>query len=499
MTFYTVIGIVLIIAFMVLIFLAFHASLHRKIRGRFIASIYILAFLYICAQGLFYAHALPDSSPDEMAHISYIYHVRTTHEIIPHFENMHLFSSQPMKWSVDNYEYNSTLINYLCHPSIYYHIMQLAGGFEEVEPGVVVSIDMFRLRYFSMGIAAIGIALMLYIGWSRIDRSKPWLHLIYATTVTCIPILCLEMCGVSNDAFALITSCICAIGLIRFCEGNRTQLTYILIALGITLSFLNKMTTAMLCALMAIIVLVATIVKEKDFRLSLKKEFWITAPLYVLPVIYIVVIYQRYGVLQPTLKVISPTEYFQNSFFYVAEDERPDVGALSYIANYFNNFFISWSGLVTGDLSLRKSSPWTVSTLPMELLWILPVFAFAKEFKRVAGKLTLPIKAGWISAILTFSLQLKKAYGNWVNNGYTGGSQARYYLPMLFVFALAVVFILDGLLKKNGYDPTTSTTTISDVDEYRKKIVYNHLIYFGGLLYALLLFYGNFPFFLLHN
>lgn len=492
------IALALIAIYILLIRASYITGVQREGRKIFVTALYILGIFYIVGQGVYYANALPDSSPDEVAHISYIYHIRQTHELIPHFEDMHLFTSEPLKWSEDYYQYNDGLINYLCHPSLYYHIMRMAGGFTEIEPSVV-QIDKMRLRYFSLIISTLGVLMVLYIGWSRIDKTKPWLHLLYVTASTSVPIMCLEMCGVTNDSLAILTSSICALGLIRFCEDNRNFATYLMISGGITLSFLNKMTAAMLCVVMSLIVLVCTIIKEKDIKRSLKKEFWFTTPLFILPIIYIAVIYHRYGVLQPTLKVISPVAYFEESFFFTPVEERVVATPMAYVSNYLNNFFISWSGLVTDDLSLRKTSPFAVSTLPLELLWIAPVFVFHRQFKNVANKLTLPIAAGWFSVLITFLLQLKKAYGNYITNGYTGGSQARYYLPLIFCMALSIAFIFDGLLSENGFDRNTETTTITDVKSFTRKAIYNQLIYGIGLAYGLLLFYSNFPFFLLHN
>ncbi|SDB53361.1 hypothetical protein SAMN02910298_02721 [Pseudobutyrivibrio sp. YE44] len=496
------IAIILMLLYLALMRFSFVAAIHKRGRKIFIAGLYILGFLYIAGQGIFYATDLPDSSPDEVAHISYIYYVDTTNELIPHFEDMHLFNTAPINGlgeGIDDYYiYNYGMINYLCHPSLYYQIMRAAGGFNDIEQ-YVVEVDKMRLRYFSFGISLLGVAMLLYIGWSRINKSKPWLHLIYITSATCIPIMCLEMCAVTNDSLALLTTSLCALGLIRFCEEKRNFATYLMISGGITFSFLNKMTAAMLCVVMSLIVLVVTIIKEKSFAKSLKKEFWFTTPLFILPIIYIIVIYQRYGVLQPTLKVIAPQGYFEHSFFFVPEEDRPPATLLGYILVYFNNFFLSWAGLVTQDLALRKTSPFAISTLPMELLWIAPAFAFTKKFKKAAGALTLPIIAGWFSILITFLLQLKKAYGNFINNGYTGGSQARYYVPLIFCLALAVVFVFESLIKDNGFDPQTETTTVSSIKDFGIRTILNQSTYLVGLIYSLLLFYGNLPFFLLHN
>ena len=199
-------------------------------------------------------------------------------------------------------------------------------------------------------------------------------------------------------------------------------------------------------------------------------------PLLILPAIYITVIYSRYGTIQPTLANISSTEYYQSSFFYTLPEERKDLTFLQYLGTYLNNFFLSWSGLVTEDTVANKSNPFAASTLPMELLWLLPAFAFFKFGKKVTGSLSLPILAGWAAIIVTSLIQFNNAYGQYIRNGYLGGSQARYYLPLIFAMALSVPLLFEGL----------------------KEYIHDKMIYILSVVYGFMLFYGNFPFFLMH-
>ena len=489
----------LIIAYIILIVCCFFFGTHRRIRKYFIGFIYLITIVYTICIGIYFANAVQGASPDESAHIAYIYYLNETKEIIPQYEDMHIFSDVIMKWSEEpNYEYQTYLINYLCHPPLYYHIMRLAGGFTPTESDVVITIDKMRLRYFSMGIYTIGLILLLYIGWSRINREKPWLHLLYATAATSIPMIGYELCGVTNDALTLITASLCILGLIRFCEGKRNYLTYALIATGITASLLTKLTTAMLCIFMAMIVLIVTIVKEKSIKGSLRLEFFITFPIYFFAIAYYAIIYNRYGTIHPSLELISSAEYFKNTMYYINEADRVRYTLSEYLSYYFDRFFLSWSG-IESTYRFLKTYTYSLTAIPYEILWLMPVLLFLPHAKKIAGTLTLPLIAGWVSLILTFIYQLKSAYGTYLTRGYLGGFASRYYIPFMPIFGLCMIVVFQSLLTDNGFDPLTDTTTIKDnVRSYYIRLLYNQLIYVLTLIFGFLLFYGNLPFFLLH-
>ncbi|SFH94995.1 hypothetical protein SAMN04487830_11418 [Pseudobutyrivibrio sp. OR37] len=489
----------LVILFFIIGLTSFYFGVKKKGRGIFLICLYVFFLIYTAAVGVFYAHYVPDSSPDESAHIAYVYYLRETGEIIPHFENMHIFNNVVMKWSEEpNYEYQTSLVNYLCHPPLYYHIMRLAGGFAPTESDVVMTIHKMQLRYFSMGIALIGIGIMLYIGYSRLPKQRPWLHLIYAVTVTNIPMLAYELCAVTNDALALVTSAICILGLIRFCEGKRNVGTYMLIAAGISASLLTKLTAAMLCIFMALIVLIVSMIKERSLKSLICKEFLFSIPVYAIAAIYYVLVYQRYGTIHPSLELICSKEYFENTIYYVSEAHRVSYSFNEYLSYYFERFFLSWSGIESIH-RFMKTYTYSLTAIPFELLWVLPVLVFAPIVRKKADALSLPILAGWISCVLTFIYQLKSAYGTYITRGYLGGFASRYYLPFIPILALSLALIFVSLLIENGFNADTEEIKVNGtIATFGKRMLYNHLIYLSGLGYAALLFYGNFPFFLLH-
>lgn len=476
------IALILILGFILLACATIFFTYKSKGRRAFIAVLYIIIFFATIGQSLYYHSVLPGQSPDESAHISYIVHLYDSKEIIPKFEDMHLISGM-LKWSEYNsYKYVEELTNYVCHPPLYYQIMRLAGGIQPGAEEAIFLIDKDRLRYFSLGLFAIGLLLLLYIGYSRLDKEKPWLHLFYAVTVTSIPELAYEGCAVTNDTLAIITACITILGLIRFCEKNRNLLTYLLIASGITASLLTKMTTAIMCIFMALLILFISMIKERSIKPSLRKEFYFTIPIYCIALGYFAVLYKNYGTIQPSLQIICSKEYFESTVYYTAPELRESFTFGQYLSFYFKQFFLSWSGCVGNYFDFLKASTTTKTALALEILWAFPAFVFIPAIKKHADKLALPVLSGWVACVLTVLMQIKSAWGTYLTRGYLGGNQSRYYLPFIFAFAMAVVFILSTLYER-----------------FKNNKIASLAISVAAIGYAFIIFYSSFPFFLLHH
>ncbi len=454
-------------------------SLRKKKANRFIFIMYLLVFVYTLWASVYYANNAVGESPDENAHISYVYYVKATGEIIPRFEEMGLFTSYPVFDSDSIYMYRDDMVNYLCHPPLYYQIMRLAGGFINTQDAGFVGIDTMHLRYFSLGIFAIALALILYVGYALLDKSKPWLHFFYAIAATSIPMMTFEACAVTNDNLALLTGVIGVIGLLRYCQNRRDYLTYILIASGITASLLTKMTAAILLILMAGLVLLYTIISQKSIFKALTKEFFITCPIYFIALAYYAIIYSRYGVLQVSLQMICSQEYFESTIYYTAESQRITMTQGQYISYYLRQFFLSWSG-IEASTRYTKLTCLEKASLPSELLWLFPGFVLIPGLYKKSKKLCLPLACGWISCVVTALIQLKSAYGTFLTRGYRGGFQSRYYLPLICIFALGTAYLLQSLSTKKSPAPV------------------KYLSCALALLYAFLLFYANLPFFMLH-
>ena len=496
---------ILIAAFLLMVAATVIVSITGKGKKNFILAIYVIFFFYTIGQSFYYEKVLPGTSPDEIAHISYVVYLHDTNAVIPKFEDMHLISGM-LNWSEEPwYKYIDDLTNYVCHPPLYYQIMRLSCGIEDTANYHLYSIYKTRMRHFSLGIFAIGLILLLYIGYSRISKDKPLLHLFYATAATGIPMLAFEGCAVTNDNLALVTACITILGLIRFSEKKRGYLTYILIAVGITASLLTKMTTALMCIIMAVMILFFCMLKERSIKASLKKEFFVTIPIYCFALAYFGIMYKNYGTIQPSLELICTKEYFESTVYYIDPADRVVFGSFGEFTKfYFSQFFLSWSGIVSTYGTYLKAAATTKTAMVMNVLWLFPVFILVPAVRKQNNALALPVFTGWLACILTNMLQFKSAWGVYLTRGYLGGNQARYYLPFIFALAMALSFIFTSLEQPVDGTPGVgnSLSQKNEASGFRnqlsRRFIINHILYAVAIGYTALLFYSNMPFFLLH-
>ncbi len=486
---------VLIAGFALFVALGILVTLTGEKQRLYIITMYLVVAFYTLGTGLFYAYNEPGGAPDENAHISYIYYLEQTGEIIPRFENIRMFTDSTVGGSEDIYEYRSDIVNYLCHPPLYYQIMRLAASFTATDNATWVQIDKMPMRYFSMVIFAVGMGILLYIGYSRLDKKRPLIHFIYATIATSIPMFSYEACAVTNDNLAIVTGCVTILGLLRFCEGKRNCLTYALIAGGITSALLTKMTAALMCIIAAVLVLFVTMLTEGSVKKALPKAFWITAPIYLLAFIYYGLLLHRYGTIQPNLQMFCTTEYFQNTTFYTAPEARIPYTYEQYRHYYMERFFLSWSGIEAAT-RYTKIDCFNKASLPANLLWIIPVFAVLPFIYKKCKNQGRVILSTWIACIVTFAYQYKSAYGTFLTRGYRGGFQSRYYLPFMFVFAFGTTFVIQALssLSKSGQ----GEITIADIKACKLPVIARILVVAVGVGFAFLLFHANLPFFLKH-
>ena len=94
-------------------------------------------------------------------------------------------------------------------------------------------------------------------------RRIPILHMLYGLILISAPNMIYVISGVSNDALTMPAVAIFMLGIIRFYEKKYNILTYFVIAAGINLSLLSKLTTGMIVCIIALGIVLFTFFKEK--------------------------------------------------------------------------------------------------------------------------------------------------------------------------------------------------------------------------------------------
>ena len=410
-------------------------------KNRVIIGIYGLLLLFFIGKMIFYSLYV-GRFPDEMEHISYIAYLETEHRLIPDFADMKILiregrTDTALNQSNDfsgRFEFGSR-VNYLGHPPLYYQFMRLAAGVQI--NGGTVTIHIVRLHVLSMLLAAAAMLLIFRIGYTRIGP-RPLLHLLYGAICVSVPMLAYDGAGINNDTLAMLAVPLFLLGLLRFSEKRRNFATYLLIAAGVTTALMAKLTAGIIVCAALMIFCCWTICRERSARFLLSRGFLLTLPVYALAAAYYAAVFRQTGSIQPTLRLLSP-EQFYASTFYVTPDQRRPYGFFAYVHYFFYAMSVSWTGIFSHVRYVKNSPPFFPDTVALMSLWVLPpVFLLGRrrDGDRDRRRALLAMTAG---IFLTVAVQCVRGYQEFRNiSGYLGGSSSRYYLCVIPVFALAM-------------------------------------------------------------
>lgn len=470
----------------------------KRARTWFVLAVYAAAMLFFFYKMMFYTERI-GNFPDERAHVSYIVYLEANHKLIPHFADMSLLNQKNDVASADtidskqNYDGTFTLtgtFNYLGHPPLYYQIIRLSGGVRVYRDGTV-TVDIMRLRYPSMAIALLAMLLIFYIGFTRIGDS-PVLHLLYAAICTSVPMLAYDCAGINNDTLSFFGMAVLLLGILRFMEKKRNAGTYWLIAAGVFVSALAKLTTCTIVLLSIILLFVYLLLTEKNMKFLLSKKFLPTIPAYLAVAAYYIAVRLQTGEFQPSYSKLSPQQ-FLNSGFYIAPAQRSNMSTLTYIHYFADNFLRSWTGIASHVTMVKKDSLFSLNSIGLEFLFLLPLLALIPLLRGRRKGPTAALLACYFAAAATVAVQFMSSFRNYrYVTGYEGGFQSRYYLCCIPVFALAIVFGLRELSQreKAGESVPAAVPRERKLRPTLRKIGVPTVC----VLYALLLFYEDFPY-----
>lgn len=407
--------------------------------------IYAAVFIYSVGQVLFYMQYV-GHTPDESAHISYIAYLLQTGKIIPDFSQMQMLS---ISGTTAGFVEGS--LNQLGHPPLYYLVMRLCNPIEIIGENSFL-IHLTRLRVFSAAFGLLALAIAFYIGYTRISKKHPALHLLYGAIITSVPMFLYNLSGVNNDTFTLLGCVLFFLGILRVCEEKKNYGTYFLIAGGFVIALLSKVTAGMLIGLTAIIYVIWYCVKHKSVKLIFCKEFLLSLPVYLIAAAYFVLVYLKFHTLQPDLASVNPS-YYQASPFFVPFEDRTILSMFDYSLLYWKNFFDTWTAIAS-HTSLYKLDHWTsYDRILMLLIFFVPILLF---FVKKARRYAVMLIGFYVSLAAVVWMQFQRAFETYFYvAGYTGAYQTRYYLCVLPVLAFIAVYLLQILTEGKERPPTT--------------------------------------------
>lgn len=441
------------------------------------------------AQMFFYANYVGEGY-DETAQISYIAYLEKENVIIPEFENMNIIMeyNEPIKENpYDNvlgYQVTtgifetkfSNAINYLGHAPLYFHIMKLAHGIEFGESGKIY-INLTRLRYANIVLNVIALILIFYIGYSRLGNDVKR-HLMYGVVVVSFPFVCYSGATINNDNLSLLVVSLGMLGFLRFLENKRDFLTYLIVAVAISSTMLNKLTAGLLLLIAGGIIVLVTFFREKNAKSILNYKFLCTLPIYIIPLVYFLYIYKKYGTFQPSIATLSMEQFLNARIFYIPVEERGGqlMGVMDYLKSFVRYFSTLWvSGIPHGRM--KRGINFILWGLPYLSLLVLPLTMLKEKWKKKTA-MDMVVIALYIGMIITIIVQAARGYSAVLTFGHAG-MQSRYYVCVIAALAVGLTNFIERILLK-------------------REIADNLRIIYSGIYYVLLalLFTGGFMYYI---
>ncbi len=390
--------------------------------------IYMLLFIYFLVQMNYYADNV-ERFPDEGSHIAYVTYLELSDSIIPDFYNMPQGITNADDGTISSYG-----ISYLGHPPLYYNILNLFTNI--TGDGVYNHSDVDSLRTTSQGIACIG--LLLAFGYGFVKLNKNALHLLFGTLMISVPMLSYTAAGVNNDTLAFTGMVIFFIALERLVVKREGWFTYFLFAMAVAIVMLTKLTAAIILVVTCLAVFIYIMLKEKSIRLLWNKYFLVTIPIYLMVLVYYLYIYSLFGSFQPTLQAID-YEYFMTTTYYIDESLRVHMEFGQYMSYYTGKFLQTWSSIASHVSLLKEGSYINVDQIGLMSILVVPLLGFLTRNKTPQIKIML---VSYVVTITTMCYQALSNYSSFLERGYLGGYQSRYYLCVLIAFVFIICFAI---------------------------------------------------------
>ncbi|UCC39466.1 MAG: hypothetical protein JSV96_17050 [Candidatus Aminicenantes bacterium] len=359
--------------------------------------------------------------PDEPTHISYICHLKTTSSILPDFEKFVLYSESGDKT-------NRPIT--LAHPPFYYHLMKY---FAPENPKDIMR-EFKRLRYVNIAISSIGVLICFFLCF-RINLPLSF-HILYSISLISIPMLSYLAGSVNNDNLAFVGGSIALLGGVYLLENRK--IAFYLLGMGVLISLLTKATAGLQVLIFFFIIFCYWVWSNKRLNFSIHMIFLIFSV--ILPLIYYILMKFLYGTVLPRGQgdIALPSRY---------------VNTLEYINHFFVNLWTSWSSIKSHHSIVRHS---IFDTYPYLIVLILSIFgllfiyqnSISLKINKNIKNIFIVSKIGFVSLAIFMVVHFIRAYMEYLDIGYLGGLQARYYFPLISsVFILAYLPLL-GKSKK---------------------------------------------------
>ena len=370
--------------------------------------------------------------PDQTAQVSYLIEMCRGPQLLPDFAKLPLYSIVGRTGMTRQMIADPTSVNYLGHPPLYYLLLSLTGPVRFLADGTA-EVDFLKLYISNILLTAAGAVLAFRLGYRRLQDRQPLIHLLFAMAIATLPELGYVGPSINNDNLAFFAFALFFTGVLRYDEGKQDLRTYLLIGIGFLLGSFSKLTTALVMLIMLVVILVMSVIRTKSLKLIANRYFLATLPCYLLFLTYEILVYRRYGGWQPGLALVAP-DYFRTSVFYVAPENRAPLTVGQYAGKFLGGIGYTWGSLYGHNGSINDRMNNGVAGL---VYWIPAgasvCAAVIQAVRKKADRYTIPAVLAFLG---TLAYHFWTGWSGFLKNGYTGGAQARYYLPLVIPFAL---------------------------------------------------------------
>jgi hypothetical protein len=378
--------------------------------------------LFIVASTLSAFHKDVTRGFDEVAHASYVAHLQHSGETWPAFADLRMLDPLSFRFTDE--------ANYLDHPSPYYLLLARLGPALEGHPGAIVI-----HRLFNVALVAIGLAALMAIG---LIAKRPRLTLYaYIVPIACIPVLAPLAGAINNDNATFAGGSIATLAAYQLLNtGSRTWLWAALA--GVIIASWAKFTALLLAGGLVGGVLLWLVWRG---RLPLR---WIV-PIAIAALVAIapyVVLFAQYC--SPTPETPGQIAMIKTGVLAVGWDSAVRMSPLSYALHFISEFIQQWMP------TLKSRNALNDAMLAIPVIAALCAFAgCALAVRRIArGKpetLDIVVTSGMLAFVATFAIHLAFSYQIHLKFGWQTTAYPRYYLPLVAIFPLAALCLLDAI------------------------------------------------------
>lgn len=349
--------------------------------------------------------------PDESQHLAYVKHLHQ-HDafIIPKFEDMK--------------NLDETGYNYLGHPPLYYHILNLAYNKD-----ITINRNLPLFRHISSLIFLLSFLLLLYLGWQAKLRIVG--DIVYVSILSSVPLYAYLGASINNDNLAFLGASLFFVALFHLMKKQYTNTTYFILGLSIFIAYFAKLTVAIFIFLALLFYLFYLLYKKMMIQINILQVALLAC--FMLPIAYYQWhIFSTYHALLPGFNITHP-EAFLKSPYYVEESKRVFLSAYAWFERMGIVSFLGWFNIQSHHYFFKSNWIDYIGVVLIHLLALLSLFTKCEEKQKticMLGKMTL------LAFMSLFLIQYLFTYGNHIKYGYMGGIQSRYLLPFLASFAI---------------------------------------------------------------